>query len=351
MNTIQYKTRNIEITGFDGIHYSISEMFGLMASQGVNKLERFFQDQKVRITHNTWWAEWTGVNLHVSVYMNPIAITVKYQHSTPKMYSNTTSRKSEALLIENLNYYLKNHWITNVKNKTGIPVESVIFNFKELCGDSPQMKPRPILTPLQVPAPKEMATRILPKEEETEHPPNDNPSVIPPTNLNYWQYEKNLLSDEQRNHVFFLETLADSRKTVKDLDDILRNHGEMAIERWANDHGPDGYARYNWYGYSLHIITTVKKWEILDGGKERWIPIEERPFRLARQMEKLVWIAPYIETWRENYTGNTPVGHVRACLSPTCVLFTSENFIPVLDGIHDNVLSKHADYESDDSYG
>ncbi len=341
----------IEITGLDGIQYAVSEMFSILNYHDATMLEKLFEDQRIRITFNTWWVEWVDINFLVTITRRPISISIKYHESTPKMYSNTDSKKFEKLLLDNINYYLKNHWNTEVYNKTGVMVEHLIFNLKELQGEIPRVKPRPVLAPIEVPMPTNPVKRLgMSANTQKKESPNDNPSFIPPPVNNAWQNETHLFSEEERKQVFFLETLKDSRRSVKDLDQILVNHGKNAIKRWLNEVPPDTYGVYNWYGSSLHLATTLEKWETLDaGGKQRWIPNEERPFRIEQQIEKLLWISPYIETWKENYYGMDPISHVKVCKAPTCFLFTSDDFIPILDNIHDSVMSKTQDYDEDNS--
>lgn len=337
----------IEITGLDGLQFAVSEMFAMLNYHDATMMEKLFEDQRIRITLNTWWIEWVDLNILVTITRRPVSVSVKHYQSSPTLYSNTDSKKMEKLLLDNINYYIKNN-LSNVYNLTGVIIENILSNLAELSGSAPTAKPRPILTPIEVPTPSNPVKRVITQStSEKKEVPKDNPSVIPPPGSGAWQNETHLLTDEEKKQVFFLETLKDSRKSVQDLEKILVNYGKESIKRWLNEVPPDTYGLHNWYGSSLHLATTLEKWETLDAGKQRWIPIEERPFRIEQQIEKLLWIIPYIETWANNYYGMDPIAHIKVCKAPTCFLFTSDDFIPILETIQDNVLVK-TEYFDDD---
>lgn len=323
-----------EITGLETLHYTISQMVDLMNCHDTPLIERTFENQWIRITHNKWWLEWSGLNILVAVTRNPFTISVKSLPSSPKLSSNTDSKKLEKTLIENVRYYLKNHWHTDSYNRTGMPVESILFSLKELEGDAPKARPRDILSPIEVPARTNPVKKITDISNSLRKSSSiDNPTVIPQPRSGFWENDANYTTDEERRHVFFLELLKDSRKTVKDLNRLCEEYGRDAIWCWANELPPSSYGKYIWNGSALHVATTLEKWETLEGGKNRWIPIEERSFRIEVQMEKLLWLAPFIETWFLNYYGMDPISHLKVCKAPACLLFTSDDFLPTLRSI------------------
>lgn len=319
-------TNLVEITGFDGVQFNISKIFQLMEENRVLKMEKEFQNQTMKISYNNWRVQWSNINIRVTVTRSPIIIDVKFlrSYTNPIMSSNAPFGKILHYLLDNIAYFVNRG---QYSNKTGISVGDVLKNMSELkrCG-----KERTMVTPLLIPSNGVRVNKIAEFSDITEAYNNKK---------NFSQKRK-ISKESERIHVFFLETLRDSRKTSKHLDDILHQYGDANIKRWANNPGPEFYSCHNFHGSSLHLVTAVEKWDF-EGSSKCWIPLREREARISIQLEKLLWLENYIVIWPLDDNSRDPISHLRFCQLEDESFFTSDEFIPILHRIKNDSLGKH----------